>query len=324
MSKNISFSIYKLEDKNIKKIYNEFHKMKKYTYFENNKIYHYSVEEKTNLLEWDYENKKYLYFTLDLIIERPTRERNRKSEKESKVFFFQNNNNEIFFVPILNEVNLYIIARSILKNYIYKFYQPIDDFFKSLLFSWIYSSCKSNVLNNVLDNVFNLKNVKSYKCSSEDKKSIFKGTTEASIIEAAELKQAIIANKDLKNLKLSIEYRQTRCDFTLSFSEEENYKLTYLEKNLKSNLFFTKLSDEEMLILIVDVFISKLKTEFESSKWSNKEHKKCQLELIEEMQTELSVRKEWISSEEQDENLYLDDLNIEKKKRMQDPSLFSI
>lgn len=324
MNQNITFSIYKLEEsKSIEEIYNNFSLNFSYPYEEVSKKYKYKLKSKDNIKNWNFESENYKYFYAFFEIERPARElKNGTNFKEVKIFFFENSKKEIYILPFFNDVSLHIVIRVILSKYDYKFYKVISDNSKNLFSSWLHKFCRDE---KVFEN-FKITSVKSYKCTSNDQKSTFKGRTDATIAESIELRQKIIYDQEFKNLKFAITYKNSYFDFTLSFTEEEYYKLSYFEKNLEGTLFKAEEKIEELLIFIVDFLIPKLKINFILSKWDNKKHQEYRKILINEFKTELNQLEEIIAEEnfeeKIEENCDIQKISIKKEETKNKSFLF--
>lgn len=293
MQGNITFSLYKIKDiKNIKVIYEKLQTKNKTIKEEKGNYYSTIIKKKTKIFNWEFQNKKYQYFSISASIERPNRSGG-KSEKKAEILFYINSNDEIYVLPIFKELQTHIIMRNILSDEIkYDFYQIIPKEKKALFISWLYSHEENKTLS--LEKEFSLKNIKAYKCVTDDKKGTFKGKSESTICEYLEPMQVIIFNYDFNYLKLSILYKTNKYELVISFNDGDNYKVFYNDTMFEGTLFLELLDEEKLIIFVTNVVIPELYLAFLESSWNEQELLNQNLNLVNIIISSMNMKKEEI------------------------------
>lgn len=312
MQDNVTFSIFKIENiDKIETLYNEL-KEKSKTFKEEGRVFYSTIiNKKTELIEWEFQNEKYKYFSIVASMERPTKNKRGKSIKEVEVLFYTNIEGEVYILPIFKEVATHIVMRNILSSEInYKFHQIIPEEKKSLFISWLYSHENDKILS--VNRELSLNNIKAYKCVSDDQKGIFKGKSESSISCYLEPMQVMIFDYGFNYLKLSITHKTCRYELIISFTEKDNYRIFYNYLNFTNKLFGKVINKFELIIFETNVLIPILYTAFLESSWDKKELLKQNLKLTNTIIESMMTKKKDI--EEDLENIKNNENNLEIKK----------
>lgn len=312
MQDNVTFSIFKIENiDNIETLYGEL-KVNVKTFKEEGRVFYSTIiNEKTKLMEWEFQNEKYKYFSIIASMERPTKNKGKKSIKEVEVLFYTNIKNEVYILPIFKEVATHIVTRNILSSKInYKFHQIIPEEKKSLFISWLYSRENDKILS--INRELSLNNIKAYKCVSDDRKGTFKGQSESSISCYLEPMQVMVFDYGFNYLKLSITHKTCKYELIISFTEKDNYRIFYNEANFTNKLFGKIINEFELIIFESNVLIPTLYMAFLESDWDKKELLKQNLNLTNTIIKNMTDKKEDIEEELKD--IEEDEKKLEIKK----------
>ncbi len=313
MKNSISYSPYVMTTlTNIEKLKKTLETNKENRRNEHKKILTSKIIKITELKETFLSNIKIKYFEIALEVERPKKGTIETSIKNSKILFFKTDvGNEVhMLVKNLEGIRPHLILKGIFegKDIFNSSWNGIIrhkefNFFLSWLFNFTLKENPNEKTIKTSNNVaFLLKDIQNYKYKNDDRRASFKGTSNSGVANCAETIYAVIKDNNINYTKIKIQYGSSNFDFTISSSEEDDFKLYYHPEDFDNKIFNDSTNLNELLIFLNIKILPELKTAFEERGWNEDEHIDFQLLLLDILNKEILKQKEFLIKRKNNNN----------------------